>query len=135
MSKIPQFVMNSLNSSDVNWGPLSETNLSGRPCLENRLSNTFVVSLDDAKDDIIITSGHYCASWLVERRMQERSGMSQMRQNATKASGAHTPGTRKGAWMTWGTTECPWCSRLGDLLKQKVGKSTLEFPPGGAGGW
>ena len=34
-----------------------------------------------------------------------------------------------------GTTECPRCSRPGDLLKQKGGKSTLGFPPGGAGGW
>ena len=50
--------MNSLNSSDVNWVPLSETNLSGRPCLENRLTNTLVVSLNDAEDDILITSGH-----------------------------------------------------------------------------
>ena len=37
--------------------------------------------------------------------------------------------------MPRGTTECPRCSRPGDLLKQKVGKSTLGFPPGGAGGW
>ena len=51
--------MNSLNSSDVNWGPLSETNLSGRPCLENRLSNTFVVSLVDIEDDILILA-IYC---------------------------------------------------------------------------
>ena len=33
------------------------------------------------------------------------------------------------------TTECPRCSRPGDLLKQKGGKSNLGFPPGGAGGW
>ena len=37
--------------------------------------------------------------------------------------------------MPRGTTECPWCSRPGDLLKQQGGKSTLGFPPGGAGGW
>ena len=58
MCKILQFVINSLNSSDVNWGPLSETNLSGRPCLENRLSNAFMVSLVEVEDDILITSGH-----------------------------------------------------------------------------
>ena len=37
--------------------------------------------------------------------------------------------------MPRGTTECPRCSRPGDLLKQKGGNSTLGFPPGGAGGW
>ena len=37
--------------------------------------------------------------------------------------------------MPQGTTECPRCSRPGDLLKQKGGNSTLGFPPGGAGGW
>ena len=37
--------------------------------------------------------------------------------------------------MPRGTTECPRCSRPGDLLKQQGGKSTLGFPPGGAGGW
>ena len=58
MCKIPQLVMNSLNSSDVNWGPLSETNLSEKPCLENRLSNAFMVSLFEVEDDILITSGH-----------------------------------------------------------------------------
>ena len=58
IGRIPQFDMNSLNSSDVNWGLLSETNLSGRPSLENRLSNTLVVSLVDVEDDILITSGH-----------------------------------------------------------------------------
>ena len=58
MRRIPQFVMNSLNSSDVNWGLLSETNLSGRPCLENKLSNAFVVSPVEVEDDILITSGH-----------------------------------------------------------------------------
>ena len=36
--------------------------------------------------------------------------------------------------MPRGTTECPRCSRPGDLLKQKVDKNTLGFPPGGAGG-
>ena len=35
--------------------------------------------------------------------------------------------------MPRGTTECPRCSRPGDLLKQQGGKSTLRFPPGGAG--
>ena len=33
------------------------------------------------------------------------------------------------------TTECPRCSWPGDLLKQQGGKSTLRFPPGGAGVW
>ena len=37
--------------------------------------------------------------------------------------------------MPRGTTECPRCSRAGDLLKQQGGKRTLGFPPGGAGGW
>ena len=37
--------------------------------------------------------------------------------------------------MPRGNTECPRCSRPGDLLKQQGGKSTLRFPPGGAGGW
>ena len=37
---------------------MSETNLSGRPCLENRLSNTLMVSLVDVEEDILITSGH-----------------------------------------------------------------------------
>ena len=37
--------------------------------------------------------------------------------------------------MPRGTTECPRCSRPGDLLKQQGGNSTLRFPPGGAGGW
>ena len=37
--------------------------------------------------------------------------------------------------MPRGTTECPRCSRPGDLLKKQVGKSTLGFPPGGAGDW
>ena len=50
--------MNSLNSSDVNWGPLSETNLSGRPFLDYRLRNALVVSLVDVENDILITSGH-----------------------------------------------------------------------------
>ena len=36
--------------------------------------------------------------------------------------------------MPWGTTECPRCSRPGDLLKQQGGNSTLGFLPGGAGG-
>ena len=36
--------------------------------------------------------------------------------------------------MPRGTTECPRCSRPGDLLKQKGGNSTLGFPLGGAGG-
>ena len=56
--RIPQFNINSLNMSDVNWVPLQETNLSGRPCLANRLSNTLMVSLVDVEEDILITSGH-----------------------------------------------------------------------------
>ena len=41
------------------------------------------------------------ASWVAasKRRKRERSGMSPMRQNATKAPGAPTPGTRKSAWI------------------------------------
>ena len=30
--------------------------------------------------------------------------------------------------VPWGTTECPRCSRPGDLLKQKVSRSTLGVP-------
>ena len=37
--------------------------------------------------------------------------------------------------MPWGTTECPRCSRPGDLLKQQGGKTTLGFPPGRAWDW
>ena len=33
--------------------------------------------------------------------------------------------------MPRGTTECPRCSRPGDLLKQQGGNSTLRFPPAG----
>ena len=63
--------------------------------------------------------------------------MSPMRRNATKAPGVPYTRHSKGCLddMPWGTTECSRCSRPGDLLKLKVGKSTLGFPPGGAGGW
>ena len=41
------------------------------------------------------------SSWVAasERRKRERSRISSMRQNATKAPGAPTPGTRKSAGM------------------------------------
>ena len=45
----------------------------------------------------------------------------------------HSKGCLDG--MPRGTTECPRCSRPGDLLKQTAGDSTLGFLPGGAGGW
>ena len=47
-------------------------------------------------------------------------------------------GTRKDAWMICPgglRSARPRCSLPGDLLKQKEGKSTLGFPPGGARGW
>ena len=48
-------------------------------------------------------------------RKRERSGLSPMHQNATKAPGAPTPGTRKGAWMICpgGLLSAPGISGLG----------------------
>ena len=49
----------------------------------------------------IILAKLYRVSWVAAsaRRKRERSGFAPMRQNATKAPGAPTPGTRKSAGM------------------------------------
>ena len=81
------------------------------------------------------------ASWVAAStwRKRERSGFGVRPDASKRHQGPGGPYTRHSKEcrddMPRGTTECPKCSRPGDLLKQKGGNSTLGFPPGGAGGW
>ena len=61
MCLIPLFLMNVLNSSEVNWELLSLTSCSGNPCVANSFLSLSIV-LAALVVVIEITSGHF--EWL-----------------------------------------------------------------------
>ena len=65
MCLIPLLLMNVQNSSAVNWGPLSLTNCSGKPCVVKSFLSSSIVQAALVVV-ISITSGHLeCASTII----------------------------------------------------------------------